>query len=81
MPDQRQNTRRRIIARAEIIAPSGEISLVASIFDISDTGLKIGTPEDYVFPEIFSVRIVGSDTQRAAKIAWQQTGLAGLMFT
>ena len=80
MEQQRQSQRRRIIARAEIITASGEVSLVASIFDISDTGMKIGTPVDYRFPEPFSVRIVGSSDQRSADLVWQQPGLAGLRF-
>lgn len=81
MEQQRQSQRRRIIARAEIVTASGEVSLVASIFDISDTGMKVGTPVDYSFPDPFTVRIVGSGELRGATLVWQQPGLAGLKFT
>lgn len=81
MQEQRQFRRRKAIGRIEVLASDGSCSHIGSLFDISDSGVMIGTPAEYVFPKPVFIRLYGSVDQRLATVAWQSPGLAGLIYT
>jgi hypothetical protein len=80
MNNVRSSVRRCIIGTAEVLDLQDRVLLEASIFNLSSSGMMIGTPHSYQFPETFSVRQCGSGIRQVARVAWQKPGLAGLSF-
>jgi hypothetical protein len=80
MSNGRRDLRRNIIGTAELVDANENVLLNASIFNLSDSGMMIGTPLSYQFPETFSVRQCGSGVRQPASVAWQKPGLAGIRF-
>lgn len=81
LPEQRRSQRRKLIGLVEVLEPSGNVSMKGSIFNVSDTGMMIGTTLDYRFPHAFAVKPVSLGAPCAAELVWHRTGLAGLKFT
>jgi hypothetical protein len=78
--EQRQSQRRKLIGLVEVLEPSGNVSMKGSIFNVSDTGMMIGTTLDYRFPNAFTVKQAHLGAPCAAELVWHHTGLAGLKF-
>ena len=68
------------VSLAEIVSPSGWGSILCSVYNYSDHGAMLGIPADYKFPKMFSLRRVASIDARAARVVWQNYGLAGIEF-
>ena len=69
------------VSLAEIVSSSGWGSILCSVCNYSEHGAMLAIPADYKFPKSFSLRRVATIDARAARLVWQNYGLAGIEFT
>lgn len=68
------------VSLAEIVSSSGWGSILCSVYNYSEHGAMLAIPVDYKFPKTFSLRRVATINARAARLVWQNYGLAGIEF-
>ena len=68
------------VSLAEIVSFGGWGSILCSVYNYSEHGAMLAIPVDYKFPKTFSLRRVATINARAARLVWQNYGLAGIEF-